>query len=38
MLSTAPQELLDKVAAVLTDADVRPLTDEVTVQSAQIVP
>ncbi|PPT94907.1 baseplate assembly protein [Xanthomonas arboricola pv. arracaciae] len=33
----APQELLDKVAAVLTDADVRPLTDEVTVQSAQIV-
>ncbi|MDA4141054.1 baseplate J/gp47 family protein [Xanthomonas hortorum pv. vitians] len=35
---TAPQELLDEVAAVLTDADVRPLTDEVAVQSAQIVP
>ncbi|MGV7205933.1 baseplate assembly protein [Xanthomonas citri] len=35
---TAPQELLDEVTAVLTDADVRPLTDEVAVQSAQIVP
>ncbi|MFB8924536.1 baseplate J/gp47 family protein, partial [Xanthomonas arboricola pv. juglandis] len=34
---TAPQELLDEVAAVLTDADVRPLTDEVAVQSAEIV-
>ncbi|MBB6259329.1 phage-related baseplate assembly protein [Xanthomonas arboricola] len=35
---TAPQALLDDVAAVLTDADVRPLTDEVAVQSAEIVP
>ncbi|MCC4600182.1 baseplate assembly protein [Xanthomonas melonis] len=34
---TAPQELLDEVTAVLTDANVRPLTDEVAVQSAQIV-
>lgn len=35
---TAPQALLDEVAAVLTNADVRPLTDEVAVQSAEIVP
>ena len=33
-----PQALLDEVAAVLTNADVRPLTDEVAVQSAEIVP
>ncbi|SUZ38478.1 phage-related baseplate assembly protein [Xanthomonas arboricola pv. juglandis] len=35
---TAPQALLDQVAAMLTDDDVRPMTDEVAVQSAQIVP
>ncbi|KGT56514.1 baseplate assembly protein [Xanthomonas citri pv. fuscans] len=35
---TAPQPLLDQVAAILTNDDVRPLTDSVTVQSAQIVP
>ncbi|MGV7197678.1 baseplate assembly protein [Xanthomonas axonopodis] len=35
---TAPQSLLDQVAAILTNDDVRPLTDSVTVQSAQIVP
>ncbi|QHG87116.1 baseplate J/gp47 family protein [Xanthomonas sp. NCPPB 1638] len=35
---TAPQALLDEVAAILTNDDVRPLTDNVTVQSAQIVP
>ncbi|WP_143692036.1 baseplate assembly protein, partial [Xanthomonas axonopodis] len=35
---TAPQDLLDEVAAVLNDADVRPLTDEVAIQSVQIVP
>ncbi|MDI9072504.1 baseplate assembly protein [Xanthomonas oryzae] len=35
---TAPQALLDEVAAILTNDDVRPLTDSVTVQSAQIVP
>ncbi|ETC87209.1 baseplate assembly protein [Xanthomonas hortorum] len=34
---TAPQALLDQVAAMLTDDDVRPMTDEVAVQSAQIV-
>ena len=31
---TAPQALLDEVAAILTNDDVRPLTDSVTVQSA----
>uniref|UniRef100_UPI000D562CF3 baseplate J/gp47 family protein n=1 Tax=Xanthomonas fragariae TaxID=48664 RepID=UPI000D562CF3 len=35
---TAPQALLDQVAAILTNDDVRPLTDNVTVQSVQIVP
>ncbi|MBD4059504.1 baseplate J/gp47 family protein [Xanthomonas citri pv. citri] len=35
---TAPKPLLDQVAAILTNDDVRPLTDSVTVQSAQIVP
>ncbi|MEG8122139.1 baseplate assembly protein [Xanthomonas hortorum] len=35
---TAPQALLDEVAAILTNDDVRPLTDNVAVQSAQIVP
>ncbi|CAG2096583.1 baseplate J/gp47 family protein [Xanthomonas arboricola pv. juglandis] len=35
---TAPQALLDQVASILTNDDVRPLTDSVTVQSAQIVP
>ncbi|WOB47899.1 baseplate J/gp47 family protein [Xanthomonas hydrangeae] len=35
---TAPQALLDEVAAIITNDDVRPLTDSVTVQSAQIVP
>ena len=35
---TAPQALLDEVAAILINDDVRPLTDSVTVQSAQIVP
>ncbi|MCY1204529.1 Baseplate J-like protein [compost metagenome] len=34
----APQDLIDAVAAALTADDVRPLTDEVLVQSAQIVP
>ena len=34
---TAPQSLLDKVNAVLTKEEVRPLTDNVTVQSAQII-
>ncbi|MEA9488932.1 baseplate assembly protein [Xanthomonas campestris] len=34
----APQALLDEVAAILTNDDVRPLTDNVTVQSAEIVP
>nr|WP_249027792.1 baseplate J/gp47 family protein [Xanthomonas vasicola]MDO6987086.1 baseplate J/gp47 family protein [Xanthomonas vasicola] len=35
---TAPQALLDEVATILTNDDVRPLTDSVTVQSAKIVP
>lgn len=35
---TAPQLLLDKVAATLSAATVRPLTDHVLVQSASIVP
>lgn len=35
---TAPQELLDEVVAVLADDGVRPLTDEVAVQSAEIIP
>ncbi|MBB5734418.1 phage-related baseplate assembly protein [Xanthomonas arboricola] len=35
---TAPQASLDQVATILTNDDVRPLTDSVTVQSAQIVP
>ncbi|WP_088412093.1 baseplate assembly protein [Xanthomonas citri] len=35
---TAPQALLDEVAAILNNDDVRPLTDEVTVQSTQVVP
>ncbi|WP_259161832.1 baseplate J/gp47 family protein [Xanthomonas sp. 4461] len=35
---TAPQALLDQVASILTNDDVRPLTDSVTVQSAQVVP
>ncbi|WP_126966549.1 baseplate assembly protein [Xanthomonas arboricola] len=35
---TAAQALLDQVASILTNDDVRPLTDSVTVQSAQIVP
>jgi phage-related baseplate assembly protein len=35
---TAPQDLLDKVAAGLRSDDVRPLTDLVTVQSARILP
>ncbi|MBO9855184.1 baseplate J/gp47 family protein [Xanthomonas sp. A1809] len=35
---TAPQALLDEVAAILNKDDVRPLTDEVTVQSTQVVP
>lgn len=30
--------MLDEVAAILTNDDVRPLTDNVAVQSAQIVP
>lgn len=34
---TAPQDLPEAVAAVLRADDVRPLTDHVTVQSAQIV-
>ncbi|MGV7186236.1 baseplate assembly protein [Xanthomonas axonopodis] len=34
---TAPQALLDQVATILTNDDVRPLTDSVTVQSAEIV-
>ena len=34
---TAPQALLDQVEASVGADDVRPLTDEVTVQSAQIV-
>lgn len=34
---TAPPDLIEKVAAVLNDDEVRPLTDQVTVQSAQIV-
>lgn len=34
---TAPQPLLDKVNATLTKEEVRPLTDNVTVQSAQII-
>lgn len=34
---TAPQALIDAVAAVLSADNVRPLTDQVTVQSAQIV-
>lgn len=34
---TAPQELLDEVVAVLADDGVRPLTDEVAVQSAEII-
>lgn len=34
----APQELLDKVAAALNAKDVRPITDEVLVQSAEILP
>ncbi|TAL53817.1 baseplate J/gp47 family protein [Pandoraea sp.] len=34
---SAPQDLLDAVASVLRADDVRPLTDHVTVQSAQIV-
>lgn len=35
---TASAELVQAVAAVLTSTGVRPLTDQVTVQSAQIVP
>lgn len=35
---TAPQALLDLVEASVGADDVRPLTDEVTVQTAQIVP
>ena len=35
---TADAALCDAVAAALTDDDVRPLTDEVTVASAEIVP
>lgn len=34
---TAPQTLLDAVAAALSADNVRPLTDQVTVQAAQIV-
>ncbi len=34
---TAPQDLIDAVSAALTADNVRPLTDLVTVQSAQIV-
>lgn len=34
---TAPQSLLDKVKAALTAEEVRPLTDHVSVSSAQIV-
>ncbi len=36
-MGTASQELLDIVEAALTDEDVRPLTDLVIVQTAQIV-
>lgn len=35
---TAPQDLLDQVAAALNDENVRPVADRVTVQSAVIVP
>jgi len=35
---TAPQDLIDKVAASLRADDVRPLTDLVTVRSASILP
>jgi phage-related baseplate assembly protein len=35
---TAPQVLLDAVAAKLASDDVRPMTDFVTVQSAELVP
>lgn len=35
---TAPQDLLDQVAAALNDENVRPVADRVTVQSASIVP
>lgn len=35
---TPAQAVLDAVTATLTDEDVRPLTDQVTVQSATIVP
>lgn len=35
---SAPQALCDAVAAALTSDDVRPMTDHVTVQGAQIVP
>lgn len=35
---TAPPELLDKVAAVVSAEDVRPLTDQVSVASAEILP
>jgi phage-related baseplate assembly protein len=35
---TAPSATLDAVAAILDDEDVRPLTDNVTVQSAEIIP
>jgi len=35
---TAPQELLDKVDATLSADTVRPLTDHVLVQSAQVIP
>lgn len=35
---TAPQALLDTVAATVSADNVRPLTDHVTVQSAEIIP
>lgn len=35
---TAPQDLVDKVRAVLSDEDVRPVADRLTVQGAVIVP
>lgn len=35
---TAPQDLLDTVAVTVSAESVRPLTDHVTVQSAQILP
>jgi len=35
---TAPQDLIDKVAASLRSDDVRPLTDLVTVRSATVLP